>query len=272
MDTGLERLGQSRDMVERAHSLLQQALQHEGETNRKAKLQDALESLAAASRKLQAVERMYLDRLGIPPSYRRIPLSLKESLHRLYWMQLPLGAVGFLGLDYLYKAWHSKSIVSSLGFKLEGQTLLIETPAFLGGMALILIALVVAMLLHEALHMVAALMMGNRPQLRWLDGNPAVGVGSSSLSVSQFLIILLAPLFLMSGVGILLLRWPLTAAFSFFILLINWVASIGDLWTAWRILRIGPQVRITPGGLYAPETPHGGSGSHPRGTNREGSR
>ena len=255
----IERLSQSQDMLKRARSLLQQALQHEGEADLKAKLQEALGSLETASQKLQAVERAYLDRLGIPPSYRRISVSLKERLRLLYWLQIPLGAAGFLGLDRLFKAWHGQSIVSLWGFKLEGQTLLIETPAFFKGMALILIALVGTSLLHEALHVLAAVLMGNRPRLRWLDGNPAVSVYGSSLSAPRFLIVLLAPLLVLSGAGILLLRWPPTAAFSFLVLLVNWVASIGDLWTAWRILRIGPQVRITPGGLYAPETPHEGA-------------
>lgn len=108
----------------------------------------------------------------------------------------------------------------------------------------LVIALVLVPLLHEAVHGIAALLVGARP---------AFGVGPGfayttfrePLTRVPYLIVGLAPVVVLTIASILLAaRWHDAAGLIVFFAVVNASGAVGDGWMAWRILK------QPPGALY----------------------
>lgn len=106
---------------------------------------------------------------------------------------------------------------------------------------------------HEAIHAGLFVVFGHSPRVRLRAGMIFVEASDGLLRRDDYILVLLAPLVLLTAVGLGTLfygppRWvPLVAV----LLIVNTVGAAGDLVTTWRLLRVRRRalVRQTPGGL-----------------------
>lgn len=132
-----------------------------------------------------------------------------------------------------------------------------------------LIALVAVPLLHEAVHGLAAMLVGVRPSY-------GVGPGFAYTTVKEpldkraYLVIAIAPLLVLSAIGLPLATvWDTGAGAILFFLIVNASGAVGDLWMSWRVafqprdalffdLADGFAVLIPEGSLPRTATPESG--------------
>lgn len=99
-------------------------------------------------------------------------------------------------------------------------------------------------LLHEGLHGLAAWLVGVRPSYGF-ELRHAYTTFTGLVSRGAYLFIGLAPLV---GITVGGLAWlalvPFAPGFTLLVLIVNAAGSVGDLWIAWRVLKLPPGVRI----------------------------
>ncbi len=123
-----------------------------------------------------------------------------------------------------------------------------------------LAGLLVTIAAHEAVHALALLGVGGRPQVIWgVRGMvPYVHIAARSrVSRTRSLVTLLLPLVLIDVAALALLLTPATAGVAVAILVANTVASVPDLWRAGRLARLPGWVQCEHRGatvlIWAPE-------------------
>ncbi|MCZ7573049.1 MAG: DUF3267 domain-containing protein [Ardenticatenaceae bacterium] len=113
--------------------------------------------------------------------------------------------------------------------------------------------LVLLLAAHEAIHGACFVLFGHRPRFRFRGGMLFVEVGYGLLARDEYLVVLLTPLVLLTGAGLVALAWgpPLLAPLVASLLIINAVGAAGDLVAAGLLLRVPRRALLqqTPGGL-----------------------
>ena len=137
-----------------------------------------------------------------------------------------VGLVAMLGWWLVFAA-----LIEWLGGREIGR-FIVTFWSFVGG---VVIALVLVPLLHEAVHGLAAMTVGERPSF-------GIGPGFFYTTIQRpvnkpaYLLIALAPLVILSVAGVALAAvWDELAGLALLFLIVNASGAIGDLWMAWRI-------------------------------------
>lgn len=98
------------------------------------------------------------------------------------------------------------------------------------------VALLLVPLLHEAVHGIAAMVVGIRPSYGIGPGF-AYTTFPDPVGKRPYLMIGLAPLVVLSAVGLPLAAvWDAGTGMVLFVLVINAAGAIGDLWMSWQII------------------------------------
>lgn len=98
-----------------------------------------------------------------------------------------------------------------------------------------LIALIVVPVLHEAVHGIAAMLLGIRPSYGIGPGF-AYTTFPDPVGKRAYLTIGLAPLLVLTAIGLpLAAAWDAGAGAILFFMVVNAAGAVGDLWMSWRI-------------------------------------
>ena len=168
-----------------------------------------------------------------PPDLAGFRLLVRE--------QIPLRRVGWIGMASV-PAWIVAFDLLSGAF--GGRVITRPSITLLGFIIGVVLALIGVPVLHEAVHGVVARLAGARPEF-------GVGAGFAYTTFGEpvgrlaYLVIGLAPLVVLSAAGVAVaVGWPRYAGFVLVFLVANAAGAVGDLWVAWEIRRLPPEVRI----------------------------
>lgn len=107
-----------------------------------------------------------------------------------------------------------------------------------GGLLALLVAGPLTMTLHELTHGLAFRALGYRPRYGLRSLYLYVTVLNEPLPRDHVLAIVLAPVLLLTLLGLPLLSLPALRGYVLLFLVVNVAGSVGDLWLAWRLSRL----------------------------------
>jgi hypothetical protein len=149
---------------------------------------------------------------------------------------VPLVYVGFARLAH----WISPQVRLSYGF--EGLQIFWTLLAISSGMVLMIV-------LHEGTHGIFMILFGAKPQygVDWEHGVAYATSYGHAFTRNQFIVVALAPVLVVSGLGLLPFIWPLPGPIVtglLTILAFNFVGAVGDVWMAWKCSQYPASARV----------------------------
>jgi hypothetical protein len=110
-------------------------------------------------------------------------------------------------------------------------------------------AVIATVLVHEGIHGLVAVVAGHRPQFGLKL--PLVYVTfDTKIPRRAFILVAAAPLILLDAVFIVLFAAGILPVFSYFVIVINTIGAIGDMWIVWKLLpHRGAMVQDTKSGI-----------------------
>lgn len=121
---------------------------------------------------------------------------------------------------------------------------------------IVVILAVFVLVTHQLIHALIARILGATPRIdldviQWLVPVMYCRPGDNLLNRSQFIIYSLAPLGILTSVGIILMPFDVRSAWMIVPLALNASLSTRDVWTAWIALRLPPGsfIRVERDGL-----------------------
>ena len=171
---------------------------------------------------------------------RREPPDL-EGFRLIVREQIPLSRVGWIGMASV-PAWIV--VFDLLSAASGGRAITRPSITLVGFVVAVVLALIAVPVLHEAIHGIVARLAGARPEY-------GVGAGFAYTTFGEpvgraaYLVIGLAPLVVLSVLGVAaMVHWPRAAGQLLVFLVANAAGAVGDLWVAWEVRRLPPEVRI----------------------------
>ena len=223
------------------------------DVSRSERLREAIARLEESRRLIAQEAQVYhQEHLGIPEDYRKLPSleDLPSGQSAVGLIAIGLAVAAFLLFLGLYNAQHGDAF-EHLG-KAWGISLTGKLFAFLG---LAVGTGIGVAFLHEGVHGVVLWgLTGKFP--RFIRGSGAIGpTFDGALSWGRYLLVLVAPFGVLTGlgVGLVLALPPAFAIFPLLGLIFNTLVSIGDFYALWQLLRAGPRALGTAWGIYAPK-------------------
>ncbi len=174
---------------------------------------------AGRLRKVESVELLGTEQL--------LPLA------RLSLYMLIIGAVFFGALNLAAYFWHAFAFGFSFG-------------RMLLWLVINIVAYVVILPVHEAIHGVVIALLGGNPYFgAKLPLALFCGAKNQLFRRNQYILVALAPLVVISLAAIFLtLLAPVAASYIFFATIGNFSGAAGDVWTTSRILRLPPDMLV----------------------------
>jgi hypothetical protein len=172
----------------------------------------------------------------LPAGYREVRTLIATEDRTLLWLNLAAIIPMLLMLIVMDWWWRTAQ-----GLRGVFASPLLDHAPLLVSVAATVIAVALMFALHEWLHGLAIRWAGHRPRygMKLREGVVYATADDALFPRDHFVVIALAPLVVMTGVGILLM--PLVSdALAYYIglmVVVNAGGAIGDLWMTWAVLR-----------------------------------
>ena len=179
----------------------------------------------------------------LPPDYREVRLLVATEGRTLLWLNLAAIVPLVVMLLFMDRWWRFAQRVRGV----YGSDLLDHLPWW-GGVLAVVAVLVATYTLHELIPGLAIRYYGHKPRygIRLDLGVMYATTDSAYFPRNQFVVIALAPLVVMSLVGMALML-AVSDALAYYIglvIVLNASGAIGDLWMSWVVLRYPPRVLV----------------------------
>ncbi len=172
----------------------------------------------------------------LPPHYQEVRLLVATEGRTLLWLNLAAIVPLVISLLLMDRWWHFVQGVRGV----YGSEILDHMPWW-GRLLAVALVLVITYTLHEWIHGLAIRWMGHKPRygIRLDMGVMYATTDNAYFPRNAFLVIALAPLVVMTALGMTLMFF-VSDALAYYIGLIvvlNASGAVGDLWMSWVVMR-----------------------------------